>query len=255
MMAVLGENIMKKARRTIIFLLSFTLAAACLAPACEPVSALDGEEQNSGQTQDPTAPTTEPTQPADPFAGARGWVTDSEGRTYYVRDGKPLKGVRKIKNTWYRFNRNTGALIRKIGDDMDKKAQKYTSRKKYLILVSYSKHRVRVYKGKKNNWTREKNFKCSLGKGSSPTPKGTFKITSKGKYFNSASNGRCWYWSGFVGNTYLFHSVIYHRTRKPTRVKDGRLGKNISHGCIRLHISSAKWIYDNVPRNSKVIVY
>ena len=36
---------------------------------------------------------------------------------------------------------------------------------------------------------------------------------------------------------------------------DGRLGMGLSHGCVRLQIDNAKWIYDNIPRGSKVVVY
>ena len=36
---------------------------------------------------------------------------------------------------------------------------------------------------------------------------------------------------------------------------DGRLGMNISAGCVRMQIDQAKWIYDNIPRGTKVVVY
>lgn len=40
-----------------------------------------------------------------------------------------------------------------------------------------------------------------------------------------------------------------------TSLKDGRLGINASHGCVRLAIDDAKWIYDNIPSKTKVVVY
>ena len=36
---------------------------------------------------------------------------------------------------------------------------------------------------------------------------------------------------------------------------DGSLGYNISHGCVRLAIGNAKWIYNNVSTRSHVYVY
>jgi len=36
---------------------------------------------------------------------------------------------------------------------------------------------------------------------------------------------------------------------------DGRLGMALSHGCVRLNINNAKWIYDNIPAGSTVCVY
>ena len=37
--------------------------------------------------------------------------------------------------------------------------------------------------------------------------------------------------------------------------RDSRLGMNISHGCIRLKIDHAKWIYDNIPYYTKVVTF
>ena len=39
-----------------------------------------------------------------------------------------------------------------------------------------------------------------------------------------------------------------------TNIVDYTLGKPASHGCIRLRESDSKWIYDNVPKDSKVII-
>lgn len=37
--------------------------------------------------------------------------------------------------------------------------------------------------------------------------------------------------------------------------QDGRLAQNLSHGCVRLAIQDAKWIYDNIPYGTKVVSY
>ena len=57
----------------------------------------------------------------------------------------------------------------------------------------------------------------------------------------------------FYGN-YLFHSVLYE-PGSMTDIQDGRLGINASAGCVRLSIGNAKWIYDNIPSSTKVVVY
>ena len=51
---------------------------------------------------------------------------------------------------------------------------------------------------------------------------------------------------------YYYHSILYDKTGK--NIKDGRLGEALSHGCIRLNPDNAKWIYDNIPKGSKVII-
>ncbi len=64
-------------------------------------------------------------------------------------------------------------------------------------------------------------------------------------------SARCYWYTQFRGN-YLFHSVLYN---KNGTLMDGRLGMPLSHGCVRLNINNAKWIYDTIPAGSTVVVY
>ncbi|WP_418253284.1 L,D-transpeptidase [Gordonibacter urolithinfaciens] len=48
-------------------------------------------------------------------------------------------------------------------------------------------------------------------------------------------------------------TILYDQGTR--NVQDGRLGMNLSHGCVRLAIENAKWIYDNIPSGTKVYVY
>lgn len=135
---------------------------------------------------------------------------------------------------------------------MYKKAQSRSSSTKWLILVDCTKCRVGIFYGSKGNWDMKYYFACSPGKSSTPTVKGEFTVKSKGKSFGTSSY-TCWYYTQFYGN-YLFHSVLYY-PGSMTKVKDGRLGQNLSHGCVCLSISNAKWIYDNIPIGTKVYIY
>ena len=182
-----------------------------------------------------------------------GWYKKGKSK-YYFKKGSRLKGTKKVKKTWYVFSKTNGKMTRKIGDGVDKKFQSYSSSTKYMIVVKLKEHKVRVYRGKKGKWKRIHSFKCSVGASGTPTVKGTFTIGSRGRYFNTGSSMRCWYYTQFHGN-YLFHSVIYDRSSSPRHVVDGRLGKNISHGCIRMALSNAKWIYKKIPSKTKVIIY
>ena len=138
-------------------------------------------------------------------------------------------------------------------DAMDWKAQGYASNTGYAILVDCSQHLVSVYQGYQNHWTRIQRYSCGDGAARTPTKKGVFTVGIKERYFGSSSY-RCWYATQFSGN-YLFHSVLYYPASTPSRVKDGRLGRGVSHGCVRLALNNAKWIYDNIPRNTRVVVY
>lgn len=134
---------------------------------------------------------------------------------------------------------------------MQAKANSYSSKTKYIMMVNCKTHKVGIYKGKKGSWKNIKYWSCTTGKSSTPTKKGVFTVKAKGKAFGSGYT--CWYYTQFYGN-YLFHSVLY-RPGSQTKIKDGRLGISASHGCVRLSLSNAKWVYKKIPRGTKVVIY
>ncbi len=136
---------------------------------------------------------------------------------------------------------------------MVKKAQQYSSSSKYLILTDCTANVVCIFQGKKGEWSLIKCWRCTTGASSSPTKKGSFTIGARGLHFGEEKGYTCWYYTQFSGN-YLFHSVLYYVGSK-TKIKSGVLGVNASHGCVRLALANAKWIYDNIPRGTRVIVY
>lgn len=212
-----------------------------------------------------------------------GWLKLNNRWYYFGNDGRACTGLQTIGGKQYYFDPSgcqmlsnttkvidgykytfgaSGAVTSKVNtaaqavttaDAMDRKAQGYSSSTSYLILVNRSTHKVGIYKGKKNAWTNVKKFACGDGKSSTPTIEGTFTVGIKLRYFDSG-RARCWYATQFSGN-YLFHSVLYDQSSTPKTILDGRTGVGVSHGCVRLQLSNAKWIYDNIPRNTKVIVY
>ena len=123
-----------------------------------------------------------------------------------------------------------------------------------IAFTVVAAHRVGVFKGSKYNWADAKYYKCCVGKPSTPTISGTYYIKSRGKYFDTGTKGRCWYFTQINGN-YLFHSVIYDRQPSPKKIIDNSMDAAVSHGCVRLDLENAKWIYDNIPKNTKVIIY
>ena len=135
------------------------------------------------------------------------------------------------------------------------------SKSKYWLKVNAQANVVTVYKKSDGKWKPYRAMLCSTGtgKGNSyeATPEGTYKVQSR------------WDWGMMVGGVYaryvvqfygdfLFHSVPYEeygdQGSMPTK-EFNKLGKDASHGCVRLSIMDAKWIYDNIPRGSKVTVY
>lgn len=137
-------------------------------------------------------------------------------------------------------------------DAMSQSAQGKSSKTNWLIMTDTAKCQVGVYSGSYGKWSRVALWSCGPGKASTPTVKGEFKIYGRGKSFGSKTY-TCWYYTQFYGN-YLFHSVLYNRGSM-SKIQDGTLGKPVSHGCIRLDINNAKWLYDNIPNGTKVVIY
>ena len=56
---------------------------------------------------------------------------------------------------------------------------------------------------------------------------------------------------------YYIHSVAgYNMTSFNLDPYDyNMLGNNASHGCVRLNVANAKWVYENVPSGSPIYIY
>ncbi|MDO4501682.1 MAG: L,D-transpeptidase [Coriobacteriia bacterium] len=161
--------------------------------------------------------------------------------TAVVKGKGNFKGTKKLK--FVVTSANEASMHKKINDQ--------SSRTKYIIAVSCNLHRVAIYQGSKGNWKQIKFWKCTNGAPATPSRKGVFTVGSRGLSFGAGYT--CWYWTQWSGN-YLFHSVLYNPGSK-TSIQDGRLGIAASHGCIRLALDNARWIYNNIPRGTKVVVY
>lgn len=134
---------------------------------------------------------------------------------------------------------------------MNSRAASIYSNTVFQILVDCATNHVGIYRRAGNVWNAIYYWSCATGKSSTPTPKGTFRIGQRGYSFGHGYT--CYYWTGFIGAQYLFHSTLY---RQGTRIPlDSRLGANLSHGCVRLAIDNAQWIYNNVPSGTTVSVY
>ena len=148
---------------------------------------------------------------------------------------------------------NTLFKRNKTQNDMIVRAQEYYSATDWLILTNVTTHMVGVFQWNGASWVLYKEYLTSTGAPWSPTVEGEFIVQAKIPFFGT-STYRCWYATQFWGD-YLFHSVLYNVADGPYVVQDGRLGMAISHGCVRMRLEDAKWIYDNIPSGTKVVVY
>ena len=173
---------------------------------------------------------------------------------WYIRGGKVDFGYNgNVKwNGTDCYVANGKVTMSGVSVQISSRAAYASSDTNWLIVTDTSACKVAIFAGSKGNWSTVKYISCSPGKPSTPTVKGEFKVTGRGLSFGKPSYD-CWYYTQFYGD-YLFHSVIYNKGSK-TSIQDGRLGMQLSHGCVRLALSEAKWIHDNIPNGTKVIVF
>lgn len=129
----------------------------------------------------------------------------------------------------------------------------------YKVGVSLDKQRVYIWAWTGSDYSKEyKSFKCSTGVDSSPTPTGVYqsggKVTSGMWYYFSDYNCYAKYAYRIVGGI-LFHSVLYNSDKSgPTNSSVHALGRKASHGCIRLAVDDAKWIFQNCPEGTTIVI-
>ena len=129
---------------------------------------------------------------------------------------------------------------------------------KYKLVVSINDQRVYVYGlNSFGEYELDDTFICSTGLGDS-TPTGIYTTSTeplnRWQYFQKF---KCWAQYSFriTGNIW-FHSVLYS-ARDTSTLRYGSvsaLGHKASHGCVRLRVEDAKWIFDNCDEGTIVVV-
>ena len=131
---------------------------------------------------------------------------------------------------------------------------------KYTLMVDVANQITRAYTYDENGeytiLVRE--MICSTGTKRNPTPLGTTIMPSKRArwgYFPTWDSHAQYLTRIDAANA--FHSVLYteadERTLAVSSFED--LGSPASHGCVRLYVSDAKWIYDNCKAGTIITVY
>ena len=175
-----------------------------------------------------------------------GWLSSGGAWYWFDGNGAMATGWRWINGSWYCF-RSNGVWI---SDSMNAKAQSYSSRTNWLILVDTSRCITSIYYGSQGNWDLNRRYVCSTGRAGTPTVIGEYEVYGKGYSFGHGYT--CYYYTQFYGD-YLFHSSPYYVNSN--RIMDPTMGVPSSAGCVRLEIQNAKWIYDNIPYGTKVVTY
>jgi lipoprotein-anchoring transpeptidase ErfK/SrfK len=124
------------------------------------------------------------------------------------------------------------------------------------IDCSISEQRVRILNDNKVIYTMITS--SGMDGADSQTPTGTYYIQpERGTWFyNQNEKEGAEYWVSWKDHgIFLFHSVAMDENKHVIPSEAAKLGTKASHGCFRLTISDAKWIYDNIPTGTKVVVH
>ena len=100
-----------------------------------------------------------------------------------------------------------------------------------------------------------KSMTCSVGLPATPTPTGTFYIGDQDRWHILMGPS----WGQYTSHVYqgiFIHSVAGGRQNiyNLNAADYNNLGRPASHGCIRLCVRDAKWIYTNVSRGSQITI-
>ena len=172
------------------------------------------------------------------------------GKWYYFEaDGSMVTGWKRIGEYKYYFN-GSGAMVQ----DLDSVIGRQSS---YYITVNRAKCQVMVYaKSETGKYDIPvKTFVCSVGMPSTPTPTGTFTTPAKYRWHTLMGPSYGQYCTRIVGGV-LFHSVAGSNmtSHNLSAGNYNMLGQPASHGCVRLCVRDAKWIYDNCALGTTVTI-
>ena len=126
----------------------------------------------------------------------------------------------------------------------------------YKLVVNIHNQTVRVYRWDGSGYNDLlKIFTCSTGT-STPKRIGTWKTPEKYRWKWLFGDVYGQYATRIV-STCLFHSVPYFENKKPDTLEYleyNKLGTPASMGCVRLRVIDVKWIYDNCPKGTTVVI-
>lgn len=171
--------------------------------------------------------------------GQAWYINPTDNLRYYIEDFSDLLTI--VSLTGKGISSKNLSLITDIRD-VDLKAEKN------IKIDVGKKQRLYYYLGSKEIGS----FLISAGKASTPTPKGEFKITNK--HLKAWSPYGLWmpYWLGLGSGRIGLHELPIW----PNGYREGssHLGIPVSHGCVRLGIGAAEFLYKWSEIGTKVII-
>ena len=208
------------------------------------------------------------------------YIPDKGKWVYYgpeMGDGRMRYGLQNVGDGWCYFNRTTGAVSYGVAYVPEWRTWRYfdkgtgrwnqgmkvydwsgPSGGAYPSLANRAHLNIHVDLANQITLVRDGStvlyaMICSTGVNDC-TPHGTYRVTARGYSFYNRSEGMgARYYVQFFGD-YLFHSVPIDARGNYMPAEGEKLGRPASHGCVRLTISDAKWLFDNIPNGTPVTI-
>lgn len=180
-----------------------------------------------------------------------------DGKLYYLNASGAWS---KLNEGWYNLDgykmyvNASGTILQ----DVTSKLSTAQKRAGYYITVNRRTCVVTIYAKDMSTGKYTvpvKALRCSVGLAGTPTPTGTYSIGRQERWHELM--GPSWgQYCSHVVNGIWFHSVAGSNTTSYNLSAGAynMLGSPASHGCIRLNVRDAKWIYDNCSSGTRVSI-
>ena len=189
-----------------------------------------------------------------PISGYYRELTIAAVKKIQTQNGMKATG-RTDEVTWNLIFNDPGIVM----PDQTPKPQPTPVPPTFAITVDVKNQIVSVYsRDEEGNYTVPvKQMLCSTGKKGTPSPVGDWVLNGRKArwcYFPKWGD-YARYWTR-INSKVAFHSPIYYATdvKAMKTASYKMLGQRASHGCIRLSVPDAKWIYDNVGAGTVVTI-
>lgn len=164
-----------------------------------------------------------------------------------------------IRVAWRTYHSDSVVYSKEVMEAFVNQVHDYSSSTRYLIWCNPYTTTVNIFEGSRGNWKLIKTCECCIGAPTTPTRVGTFSLYAKTYYWSfddtaahRADVTRCYYVSLFDGGI-AFHTRLYY-TGTSTYASSALSAEN-SHGCVRCPDEIARFIYNQCPIGTRVVVY
>ena len=123
----------------------------------------------------------------------------------------------------------------------------FASETNWLFWANKYSMKVYIFKGSKGNWKLQKTYKCGTGSIKDGD------LGDPGAYFNGKIYDHHRTYPATRGGTLQY--FMHYSSPSGNGIHYGTVGKPSTHGCIALAMEPVKWVYNNLPTKTKVILY